>query len=438
MNMNLRQPLLFLALNLAIGLGTNAASAANLSEIYRLAKDNDAVYASAKEAYRAGEEALPQGKALLRPTISLSGYLRHNDVKISANNANYGSHGYGLSLVQPLYRKQNLESYAQAKLAVLLAEQQLQLAEQDLVLRVAQAYFDVLLAQDNVAYAQAQKAAYAEQLAQAKKSFEVGAATIVDTREAQARYDLSTFQEIAAQNDLEVKRRALEKIIARDTPALDRLDTAARIPLPTPNDMAAWVKQAESDSLAVRSGETALESARREVERQRGGHQPTLDLSASYNNNHNASIGATTTNSESAVLGLELGWVLYQGGAISSRVREAVDKQEKARYDLDNARRQSALDARQAFLGVVSGDAQVKALRQALVSSESQLESTKLGLEVGVRTRVDVLNAQQLVYSTERDLAAARYQTLLAGLKLKAAAGSLGVDDLKALDALLQ
>jgi outer membrane protein len=306
------------------------------------------------------------------------------------------------------------------------------------VLRVAQAYFDVLLAQDNVAYAQAQKAAYAEQLAQAKKSFEVGAATIVDTREAQARYDLSTFQEIAAQNDLEVKRRALEKIIARDTPALDRLDTAARIPLPTPNDMAAWVKQAESDSLAVRSGETALESARREVERQRGGHQPTLDLSASYNNNHNASIGATTTNSESAVLGLELGWVLYQGGAISSRVREAVDKQEKARYDLDNARRQSALDARQAFLGVVSGDAQVKALRQALVSSESQLESTKLGLEVGVRTRVDVLNAQQLVYSTERDLAAARYQTLLAGLKLKAAAGSLGVDDLKALDALLQ
>jgi outer membrane protein len=431
----MRQSLLFLALNLVAGL----AAGANLSEIQQLARDNDPLYAAAKEAHRAGQEALPQGKALLRPTISLSGYLNQNNVETSVSSKSYGSHGYGLSLVQPLYRKQNLESYEQAKLAVLLAEQQLQLADQDLLLRVAQAYFDVLLAQDNLATAESQKQALAEQLAQAKKSFEVGAATIVDTYEAQARHDLATAQEIAARNDLEVKRRGLEKLIAREAPSLSRLDAATKIPLPTPNRMDDWVKQAEDHNLAVLTGQTALETARREVERQRGGHHPTLDLALSYNDARNASSGAGgTVNSQSAVLGLELGWVLYQGGAPTSRVREAVAKQEKARYELDNARRQSNLNARQAFLGVVSGDAQVQALKQALVSSESQLKSTKLGLEVGVRTRVDVLNAQQLVYSTQRDLASARYQTLLAGLQLKAAAGTLGEDDLKALDTLLK
>lgn len=433
----MRPTLLALSLGLATVLGGASASAANLGEIYQLARDNDAIYASARQAYLAGQEALPQGKALLRPTISLSGYLRQNDTETSApSSADYSSRGYGLTLTQPIYRKQNLEGYEQAKLAVLLAEQQFRLADQDLALRVAQAYFDVLLAQDNLATAQAQKQAVAEQLAQAKKSFEVGAATIVDTHEAQARHDLATAQEIAAGNDLEVKRRALEKLIAREAPALASLAPGARIPGPAPADMAAWVRQAEDNSLAVLTARTALETARREVERQRGGHYPTLDLAASYSDSRKTNLG--TLDSKTGVVGLELNLPLYQGGAVSSRVRQAVANQEKARYDLDSARRQSALSARQAYLGVVSGDAQVKALEQALVSSEAQLKSTKLGLEVGVRTRVDVLNAQQLVYSTQRDLASARYQTLLAGLQLKAAAGVLGADDIKALDALLK
>ncbi|MEW5770584.1 MAG: TolC family outer membrane protein [Pseudomonadota bacterium] len=426
-----------LLLPLIISLAVNAAQAANLGEIYQLALANDPVYAAAKETWRAGQEALPQGKALWRPTINLSGNIRQNDTETSTpSSVNYRSSGYGLTLTQPLFRKPNLESYEQAKLAVLLADQQLGLAEQDLILRVAQAYFDVLLAEDTLSTVVAQKQAYAEQLAQAKKSFEVGAATIVDTHEAQARYDLAISQEIAAQNDLEVKRRGLEKLIAREAPALDRLGAAAGIPLPMPNEMDSWVRQAQEQSLAVLASQTALESAKREVERQRGAHLPTLDLTASYTDSRKTNLGAL--DSKAGVIGLELGWVLYQGGAISSRVREAVAKQEKARYDLDNARRQSTLDARQAYLGVVSGDAQVKALEQALVSSESQLKSTKLGLDVGVRTRVDVLNAQQLVYSTQRDLASARYQTLLAGLQLKAAAGTLSAEDLKALDALLK
>lgn len=421
-------------------LAVQAAWGANLSAVLQLARENDAQYAAAQEAYKAGLEKLPQGKALLRPSIGMTANYRHNDTDSSASGQTQNqSHGIGLTLTQPLYRKQNMETLEQAKLQVLQAEQSLKVAEQDLQLRVARAYFDILQAEDVLETARAQKQAYAEQLAQARKSFEVGAATITDTHEAQARYDLTTAQEIAALNDLEVKKRSLEQIINRDAPPLAGLNEKAVMRAPDPVGMDAWVKQAESDSLAVILGQTGQELARREVEKQKGGHFPTLDLSASYSDNRNqASGGVTGIDSKSGVIGLEFALPLYQGGATASRIREAAANLEKSRHELTNARRQAALDTRQAYLGVISGSAQVKALEQALVSSEAQLKSTKLGLEVGVRTRVDVLNAQQQVYTTRKDLAAARYQTLIAGLTLKAAVGALRDDDLKALDTLLQ
>ena len=437
----MRPKILLAALILAVPqlLPLSLAWSANLGAIYQLARDNDAKLAAAREARNAGQEKIPQGKAGLLPAVNLTANLRHNETDTSLSPSNsYGSHGFVLALVQPIYRKQNLEFYEQSKLQALLSEQQLKLAEQELMLRVAGAYFDILLAQDTLATAQSQKQAFAEQLAQARKSFEVGAATITDTHEAQARFDLTTALEIAAQNDLEVKRRSLEKIINQESPKLARLGEIVRMPLPEPSNMDVWLKQAEEGSLSVALSQTALELARREVERQRGAHLPTLDLSASYVDSRNAVTSTGNVNSKSGVLGLEFGWVLYQGGAIDSRVREAVANQGKARYDLDEVRRQSRLDARQGYLGVYSGDAQVRALEQALVSSEAQLKSTKLGLEVGVRTRVDVLNAQQQLYTTKRDLSAARYKTLFSGLQLKGAAGSLGMDDLNALDALLK
>lgn len=437
----MRPKILLAALILAVPqlLPLSLAWSANLGAIYQLARDNDAKLAAAREARNAGQEKIPQGKAGLLPAVNLTANLRHNETDTSLSPSNsYGSHGFVLALVQPIYRKQNLEFYEQSKLQALLSEQQLKLAEQELMLRVAGAYFDILLAQDTLATAQSQKQAFAEQLAQARKSFEVGAATITDTHEAQARFDLTTAQEIAAQNDLEVKRRSLEKIINQESPKLARLGEIVRMPLPEPSNMDVWLNQAEEGSLNVALSQTSLELARREVERQRGAHLPTLDLSASYVDSRNAVTSTGNVNSKSGVLGLEFGWVLYQGGAIDSRVREAVANQGKARYDLDEVRRQSRLDARQGYLGVYSGDAQVRALEQALVSSEAQLKSTKLGLEVGVRTRVDVLNAQQQLYTTKRDLSAARYKTLFSGLQLKGAAGSLGMDDLNALDALLK
>lgn len=430
----MRHTLVFAALMSAL---PAMAANANLSAVYQMARENDADFAAARESYKAGIEKLPQGRAGLLPTVNLGVNAAYNQSHIGALIASdYGTRSISLTLTQPIYRKQNLVAYDQAKVQVLLSEQQLKLAEQKLLLTVADAYFAVLQAQDVLATAQAQKQAYAEQLAQARKSFEVGAATITDTHEAQARFDLTRAQEIAAQNDLEVKRRSMEKIINSESPELARLGEGVSLTLPDPNNMDAWVKQAEEDSLAVHMNQSALELARRDVERQRGGHHPTLDLSANVSDNHNPV--STLASGRSASVGLALGWALYQGGAIDSRVREAVAIQEKTRYELDSARRQARLDARQGFLGVLSGDAQVKALEQALVSSEAQLKSTKLGLEVGVRTRVDVLNAQQQLFTTRRDLSAARYQTLLAGLQLKAAAGSLQEDDLKAVDALLK
>lgn len=420
-----------------LALGLLAAwhsEAANLSDVYRQARKNDAQFAAAQAAYKAGLEKLPQGRALLLPSVNLSASARQVDSDSATGS--YGTRGVSVGLSQPIYRKQNLEALEQAKLQVQVVDAQFRQAEQDLMLRVAQAYFDVLLAQDNLATAEAQKSAIAEQLALARKSFEVGAATIVDTHEAQARYDATVAQEIAAGNDLEVKRRALEKLIMAAAPQLAVLAGGVGVSLPQPNDMDAWVSQARAQSLSVTTSQYLAEIARREVERQRAGYLPTLDLTASLSDSHNDS--PTGGDSQSAAIGLELGWNLYQGGATGSLVREAVANKERAAFDLDNSTRQAELDARQAFLGVVSGAARVSALEQAVVSSEAQLSSTKLGLEVGVRTAVDVLNAQQALYTAKRDLAAARYDALLSGLHLKAVSGVLAEADLAAVDALLR
>jgi outer membrane protein len=312
---------------------------------------------------------------------------------------------------------------------------------QDLIVRVAQAYFDVLASQDSLAFIQAQKTAISEQLAQAKRNFEVGTATITDTHEAQARFDLASSQEIAAHNDLQIRRNALQQIIGKFPERLTPLRPAAELNPPKPNAMEPWVASAEDQNLAVRIQEAALEIASREIKRARAGHYPTLNLVGSYGSN-SASIStvgtvSVGTDSTSQSIGLQLAIPIYAGGGVNALQRQAIANEEKARQDLENARRSAALAVRQAFLGVTSGMAQVRALEQALVSSQSALDSNKLGYEVGVRINIDVLNAQQQLFSTKRDLAKARYETLLNGLRLKAAAGTLTEQDLEAVNRLL-
>ena len=405
--------------------------AANLMEVYREAQQQDAAYASARAAFEAGQEKLPQGLALLLPSVNLGANTTWNEVESPTIDRQYNSNGYNLSLTQPIYRKQNYAQYQQAKSQVAQAEALFAVARQDLIVRVAQAYFDVLLAQDNVALAGAQKAAIGEQLEMAKRNFEVGTVTITDTHEAQARYDLTTAQEIAAQNDLEIKNRALQLILGKIPAQLNTLNDKLPLVLPEPNDMTKWVEQAGQQSPQIAIQREALAIATQEVERNRAGHHPTLDLVAGHGRNSSSStftLGQTIT---SQTVGLQFNLPIYQGGSVNSKVREALANQEKARQDLELENRKTALQARQAFLGVTSGLAQVKALEQALVSSQSSLDSTRLGQEVGVRTNVDVLNAQQQFFTAKRDLSQARYNYILNQLKLKSAVVVLQDEDVE-------
>ena len=427
-----------------------SAQAADLLGVYRDAVGYDAQIAAARAALTAGREKLPQGRAGLLPAIGMSANSMWNDYDTTGRSTppsetarKFNTGGWSLNLSQPLFRWQNWTSFKQAELAVVQAEAQYGLAKQDLIVRVAQAYFDVLLAQENLATAQSQKTAIAEQLASAKRNFEVGTATITDTHEAQARYDLTTAQEIAADNDLLVKRQILRTIIGKEPEGLKNLRSGLQISRPQPDDIARWVESAEQNSITVQLSNAGLEIATREIEKQRAGHYPTLDLVAGkgLSSQTSGTFGATVipgSDTKTTTIGLQLAIPIFSGGATSSRDREAVALREKAQADLENARRGAALAARQAYLGVTSGLAQVKALEQAQVSSQSALDSNKLGYEVGVRINIDVLNAQQQLFSTRRDLVRARLETLAAQLKLKSAAGLLSEDDVAAVNSLLE
>lgn len=416
-----------------------AAGAADLLECYRAAVANDAQLAAAKSQLDATTERIPQGRAGLLPSASGSANTTWNDVDSSSSGrSQYGSHAYSVQLTQPLFRRQNLIQYDQAKLQVMQAEAQYALARQDLILRLSQAYFDVLFARDTLAALVAQKSAVGEQLESAKKNFEVGTATITDTHEAQARYDLVVAQEIAALSDLEVKRHALRQIIGNEPDTLATLRPAARLETPRPEDIQQWAQAAEESALTVQVQRSTLEIAIREREKAHAGHYPTLDLVASYGKSHSGNFTGASSSVTSGTLGVQLAIPIYQGGAISSREREAAALKDRALSDLEAARRAAALAARQSYVGVTSGLAQVKALDQALVSSRLALESNNLGYEVGVRINIDVLNAQQQVAVTRRDLAKANYDTLLAQLRLRAAAGTLGEADVVAVNALLE
>jgi outer membrane protein len=417
------------------------AGATDLLETYHSALSQDAVFASAQAAKRAGLEKLPQGRSLLLPSVNLSANTTYNDNSTQyrgpvpaifpSGGVQYNSNGYAVSLSQPLFRMQNWLAYTEAELQVVQTEAQFKAAEQDLILRVAQAYFDVLIAQDSVQLAEAQKSAITEQLEQAKRNFEVGTSTITDTYEAQARFDLTHSQEIMAQSTLEIKNRALQQIINTLPGKLRVLNKEFKLEAPQPNDVDKWVEDAQQRSLRIIIAKAGAKLAEKEIMRNRGGHMPTLDLVANYAES-SAGGGAfgVGTDNRSKTIGVQFNLPLYQGGATQSRLREAEANRDRAKQDLEATHRTVALQTRQSYLGVVNGFAQVKALQQALKSSESLLEASKLGQEVGVRTNLDVLNAQQQLYSTRRDLYQAEYNYLLSKLQLKAAVGTLNEDDL--------
>lgn len=419
--------------------------AADLMQVYREAQDNDPTFAAARATLDAGRERAPQARAGLLPSLTLSGNTVWNENEVSVANGptakpDYNSNGYQLTLSQPLFRWQNWVSYDQSKLQVAQAEANFVQARQDLILRVAQAYFDAIFAVENLTAVRANKTAIAQQLASAKMNFEVGTATITDTHEAQARYDLAAAQEIAAESDLEVRQHALQAIIGKTPGPLANTRKDAELTTPQPSDMNQWVAAAEKDSVTVQLQQAAADIAAREVDKQRAAHYPTVDLVANqgYAKSLATAGGAPTAlETDFRNIGVQVNIPLFQGGLTVSRQREAAANRSAAQSALETARRGAALSARQYYLGVANGLAQVKALKAALVSSQSALESNKLGYEVGVRINIDVLNAENQVYVTRRDLARATLDTLLSQLRLKASTGALGEDDVAQINALL-
>lgn len=429
---------LFVAVSAALSLPAQAQS---LLELYQSARGFDAAYQSAKSQFDATLAKADQAKAAILPTVGLSAGVSRTHLENTAapQARSYGAQSATLSASQPLYRPANRATFEQGKKQVGLAHAQLNAAEQDLIVRTGQTYFDVLAAIDNLTFVNAQKAAVAEQLASAKRNFEVGTATITDTREAQARYDLVLAQEIAAENDLRIKKIALDQLTGQAQANPDRLAVRAALPALEPADVNTWVNQSERIHPGIQQAQVALEVAQLETQKAQAGHQPTLDLTGSYNvtQNDGSSLGPGDSRTNAASIGLAFNLPLFAGYAIQNRVKETLALQDKARNDLEGVQRAVAQATRTAFFGVLSGQGQVNALEAAEASSQSALEANKLGYQVGVRINIDVLNAQSQLFDTKAKLAKARYDVLLGGLKLRQANGTLTAADLQSINALL-
>ncbi|WP_342618306.1 TolC family outer membrane protein [Rhodoferax sp. GW822-FHT02A01] len=426
-----------LPLLVALGAGLSGmAQAQSLVDLYAAAKSYDATYLSAKAQADANIAKGDQAKAGILPSVGLgasASQTNQTSSLASLDGRNYNTQSAALSATQPLYRPGNWATYEQGKKQAEISQAQLQAAEQDLIVRVSQAYFDVLAATDNLTFVRSQKAATAEQLASAKRNFQVGTSTVVDTRDAQARYDLVVAQELAAENDLRVKSVALDQLVGRSGTAPKPLRAPVKLSDVQPADVEPWVQQSEANNPVIKQAQIALDVAKLETEKAQDGHKPTLDLVGSYSaaNNNGSSTSSTSYTANVASVGLNFSLPLFAGYSIQNRVKETLALEEKARNDLDAAKRSVAQGTRTAFLGLQSGLSQVKAYEAAEISTQSALDANKLGYQVGVKINIDVLNAQSQLYSTKATLAKARYDVLVGGLKLRQATGLLNEDDLQ-------
>ncbi len=432
-----RLSLLAAALMLAL---PGLAAAQSLQELYDAARAYDATYLAARSSAASAEYRVAQSEALGRPALSAtaSATTTQADPPTSGVKAT-NSVGGALNGRYPLFNRANDATIAQAKKSLMTAQADLDSAEQDLIVRVAQAYFDVLAAQDTLATTRAAKAATAEQLASAKRNFEVGTATITDTREAQARFDLGTATELTAENDLRTKRIALDQLVGRSNVEPRPLAVPVLLPPTTPANAEEWVTVADQVHPSVRRARLGLDVARLETEKARAGDKPTVDAIASVGatDARGSAVGPGAGTTTSASIGVQLNWTLYNGGATQNRIKETTVLEEKARQDLEAARRGVAQGTRVAYFGVQSGLSQVKALEAAESSSKLALEATQLGYKVGVRVNLDVLNSQSQLFTTQRDLAKARYDVLVNSLKLRQASGQLVPTDIDAVNRLL-
>ncbi len=430
-------------LALAIAVASLPARAESLLDVFKLAMDNDPVLQSARHAFNAAREKLPQARAGLLPQVVATGtnsrsHGFYNFANTPESEREVANWNWALQLTQPLVRVQSWRALSQAEAQQELAQAQFALARQDMVLRFTQAYFDVEVARQGIAAAQAQLRATEELVAQNKKGFTAGTNAITEVYEAQSRHELARAQKVAAQTELAAREADLEKLVGYLPAKLNPLRQDATLPLPVPQDVQAWSDQARQGALQVRAQQAAVLVAQREVAKNSAAHLPTLDLTASYG--RNASTGSSSTpvdfssSSQTGQFGIQLNIPIYAGGSIQSKVRESLAQLEQARSDLEAAQRAAVALARQSFNGVLNAQAQAQALEAAIASSELAIKGNRAGVRLGTRINIDVLNAEQQLFSARRDLIKVRHELLLSGLKLKASVGELSDADVAEID----
>ncbi|MDR2153440.1 MAG: TolC family outer membrane protein [Burkholderiaceae bacterium] len=451
MNILMRPTLLRMAA-VMLCCGAVGVQAQTLRQLYDAAHGYDAALQRAQARARASLAQADQSQAGLLPQLALQTGAQRNRLDMRMTGVSSGSGGHynvwdsALIGSQPLYRPANRIAWDQGKKQAELAQTQLGAAEQDLIVRLSQACFDVLAAEDALRFVLALKEAVAKQLEAAQRNFDLGNATITDSHEAQARFDLARAQEITAQNDLHVKRLALDQLVGQNGSQPRPLALPVTLPAPQPDNAEAWVNLAIDQHPALAQARMALDIARLETDKAKAAHLPTVDMQVSvsqsrYPDGNPALIGMTPGSryrTTSASVGVVLNWPLFAGFALENRVRETLALQDQARADLDDIERTVSQATRAAFFGVQSGLSQVQALEAAEQSSLTALQANQLGYQVGVRINIDVLNAQSQLYQTQRDLSQARYDALLGLLRLKQSAGVLTPNDLLPIDQLMK
>lgn len=437
----------FASLPLVLAAFSALADTSDLMDIYRRAQARDPAYRGAIYVLQAARERLPQARAGLLPVLNLVGSNGQQSGQASFSEAPYvdrnvRSHSWNLQLTQPLWRAVSWAALGQAERQEQLAKEQFRQAEQELILRSAQVYLDVLVAQETERVARLQVAAVEQQLGLAQRNFEVGAGTVTDVHEAQSRLDLARAQAVASRSELDNKRAEVDRMLGEPVPRLSGLRGSSRLPGLQPDTLQPWIDSAREQSQQVRIAQAALDVADREIAKSQAAHSPSLDFTAGYGTNFSSgSISSPAdimTRTRAGQVGLSLTIPLFAGGGTQARVREAVGLKDKAVEDLEAARRLAMTQARQAFSGVTYGAAQVEALESAIRSSNSSVDANKIGFRIGTRINIDVLNAEQQLYAAQRDWHKARAETLIQGLRLKAANATLEEVDLQTINNLLE
>lgn len=428
-------------LSTIIGLMQFSSSyAEDLISVYKLAHQNDPKFRGARSVYLAEREKLPQARAGLMPTLNARASRdRNNNETITDSfilgrpsaRFEYSSSEYSLSLNQTVYNAAVFSGLNQAKAEVRRAEAEYAAAAQDLIVRLAQVYFDMLLAQDHLEFSHAEKVSIQRQFEAAEGRLKVGLATITDVHDAKARFETAEAQEIEAENSLQDKREALRELTGRPPESLARVGANMPLITPDPSDINQWVGKSLTQNYSLLAKREAADGAHEEIRRQRAGHYPTLDLVGTRTRNDaNGSMSGPGIRMDNTVVGLQLNVPLFQGGLVNSRTEEAAYRYDAAQQEFEAIRRATERATRAAYRGAEGGVAKVRALVQAVVAGESALSAKTEGFAAGINTNMDVLDANRDLYRAKRDLSSARYDYLLNLLRLKQAAGMLSENDI--------